>query len=466
MSAELPAGWAEVKLEQVAQINPPGASTVVPDGQPVTFVPMAAVEALTGRMDVSVTRAFGDVKRGFTRFRDGDVLFAKITPCMENGKIAVAQGLREGVGCGSTEFHVLRPNQAVMADYLRHYLVQPGYRQEAQRNMQGAVGQQRLPADYLRDSQLPLAPVPEQQRIVSRIEELFSEIDDGERALERAARLVERYRQSVLKAAVTGELTRAWRELHCTEQSASAFGDLPSGWRRVTVEELCPVQTGATPKRGEPRYYDNGTIPWVTSGAVNASRITEATELITPTAIAETNAKVFPSGTLIVAMYGEGKTRGKVSVLGIAAATNQACAALLCAGLESEVQGYLRLYFEQHYDVLRSQAAGGVQPNLNLSLIKQTMLPLPPLPEAREIGNQVAVLLSQADALKSELTRRQKAAIALRQSILQAAFSGQLVPQDPGDEPAAALLARIACQTAQATDAPAVARRRGRRQAA
>lgn len=297
----------------------------------------------------------------------------------------------------------------------------------------------------LRAHEVNLAPAREQQRIVSRIEELFCEIDEGERALERVGVLVERYRQSVLKAAVTGELTREWRARISTA-GVAASDDLPAGWRRVAVEELCQVQTGATPKRGEARYFDNGTIPWVTSGAVNASRITEATELITQAAIDETNAKVFPAGTLIVAMYGEGKTRGKISELGIAAAANQACAALLCADLKPEVKGYLRLFFEQHYDDLRSQAAGGVQPNLNLSLIKQTVLPLPPQPEAREICNQVAVHLSQAEALGLELTRRRSAATALRQSILKAAFSGQLVPQDPRDEPASALLARLAAQ--------------------
>jgi type I restriction enzyme S subunit len=315
--------------------------------------------------------------------------------------------------------------------------------------------------DQLAKFPMLVPPQAEQQRIVSRIEELFSEIDEGERALERVGQLVERYRQSVLKAAITGELTREWRAQHSTA-SVSASDDLPVGWRRVTVEELCPVQTGATPKRGEARYFDNGTIPWVTSGAVNASRITEATELITRAAIDETNAKVFPAGTLIVAMYGEGKTRGKISELGIAAATNQACAALLCADLEPEVKGYLRLFFEQHYDELRGQAAGGVQPNLNLSLIKQTVLPLPPQPEAREICNQVAIQLSQAEALRLELTRRRAAATALRQSILKAAFSGQLVPQDPRDEPASALLARLA---AQAAEAPAAPRRRGRKPA-
>jgi type I restriction enzyme S subunit len=86
---------------------------------------MAAVAEESGVIDLSYVRTFSAVSKGYTRFCDGDVLFAKITPCMENGKIAVARGLTNGVGCGTTEFHVLRPFDGVDADYVRYYLLQP-----------------------------------------------------------------------------------------------------------------------------------------------------------------------------------------------------------------------------------------------------------------------------------------------------------------------------------------------------
>lgn len=351
-----------------------------------------------------------------------------------------------------------------------------------------------LTHDRFKPLSVPLAPLLEQKRIVSRIEELFSEIDEGERALERVGRLVERYRQSVLKAAFAGELTKGWREslgactndapallkdialarraaaLHAGSSryvqpespSDTEFANLPAGWCWVTVEQLCFVETGSTPKRGEAKYYAGGTVPWVTSGAVNASRITKANECITNLAVAQTNAKPFPVGILIVAMYGEGKTRGKVSELGIEAATNQACAALLCTHLPDSVKRYVRLFFEKHYEELRGQAAGGVQPNLNLSIIKRTVLPLPPLAEIEVLCDQVATRLSEASSLDAELARHWPAATALRQSILKAAFSGQLVPQNPNDEPASALLARLADQAGHTQSA---SRRRGRQAA-
>lgn len=212
--SELPAGWTQTEIRNIAAVNPPGSLTVLQDHDEVTFIPMAAVEVLSGKIDVSLRRPFGDVKKGFTRFWNRDLLFARITPCMENGKLAVARDLHGGIGCGSTEFHVIRPEDGINEDFLRFWMLRSAYRQDAERNMQGTVGQRRVPADYVRSSKIPVAPSNEQKRIVSKIDELFSEIEAGERALERVRKLIERYRQSILKAAVTGELTRAWREKH------------------------------------------------------------------------------------------------------------------------------------------------------------------------------------------------------------------------------------------------------------
>lgn len=111
-----------VPLTQAVELNPRPDRAALPDDLEVSFVPMAAVEAATGRMDATAVRRFGEVKKGYTIFREGDVLFAKITPCMENGKMAVARGLHNGIGCGSTEFHVLRPQPGVDAHYIYHFV--------------------------------------------------------------------------------------------------------------------------------------------------------------------------------------------------------------------------------------------------------------------------------------------------------------------------------------------------------
>src|SRR6266480_7320775 len=148
---DLPAGWTIAALRDVSTINPPNPAIVPADDTPVSFVPMAAVEELSGRMNVSTIRAWADVKNGFTHFQDGDVVFAKITPSMENGKTAIADRLFNGVAAGTTEFHVFRPQSGVTGRYLLHYLLQETFRRRARARMTGTAGQLRVPTQFLEE---------------------------------------------------------------------------------------------------------------------------------------------------------------------------------------------------------------------------------------------------------------------------------------------------------------------------
>ena len=172
---------------------------------------MTAVAEETGVIDASRRRLVAEVRKGYVRFCEGDVIFAKITPCMENGKTAPVIGIPGGYAAGSTEFHVLRPG-AVEPRYLWHWLVRHAFRHEAERNMSGSAGQLRVPVDYLRKFRISVAPLAEQRQIVARIDELFAELAEGEAALERARQGLDTWRRALLKAAVSGELTRDWRE--------------------------------------------------------------------------------------------------------------------------------------------------------------------------------------------------------------------------------------------------------------
>ncbi len=204
----LPPGWTWTRLGEVAEINPRDSTLrEMSDETEVTFVPMAAVDAFRGVIAQPQCRKIGEVRRGYTPFREGDVLFAKITPSMENGKAAIARQLRNGIGFGSTEFHVLRPRpNVVLSEWLFYYIRQEGFRQEAKANFTGTAGQLRVPTRFLIEHSLPLAPLPEQRRIVARIEELFSQLDAAEEGLRRVQRNLKRYRVAVLKAAVEGRL--------------------------------------------------------------------------------------------------------------------------------------------------------------------------------------------------------------------------------------------------------------------
>lgn len=203
----LPGGWVEARLSDVTQINPPNPEVRPDDDALVSFVPMAAVRAMGAGIDTSETRPWRTVRKGYKRFQDGDVLFAKITPCMENGKLAVATGLRNGVGAGSTEFHVLRPSRAIRSDLLAYYLLRDDFRASARARMTGTAGQLRVPQRFLETRTLLVPPLDEQRRIVDAVDSYFRRLDDVTATLERANLRATTLRQSVLKRAFDGALT-------------------------------------------------------------------------------------------------------------------------------------------------------------------------------------------------------------------------------------------------------------------
>jgi type I restriction enzyme S subunit len=202
----LPEGWVWTRLGEIAEINPKFNGNDVSDNTEVTFLPMKCVEELTGHLDLSNTRKLSGVKKGYTPFLEGDVLFAKITPCMENGKVAIAHDLKNGIGFGSTEFHVIRPPKNLLRRFLFFFLIREDLRKDAQRNMTGSAGQLRVPVSYMQQIPIPLPPLPEQHQIVSEIERRFSAADEAEKVVDNSLKQAERLRQSILKKAFEGKL--------------------------------------------------------------------------------------------------------------------------------------------------------------------------------------------------------------------------------------------------------------------
>ena len=162
--ADLPEGWRCAKLVEVAEINPK-LSKNISDNVEVSFLPMKAVQEETGMIDLSITKKFEEVKRGYTSFINNDIIFAKITPCMENGKIAIVENLRNSLGFGSTEFHVIRLHEPKSIKYLFYFLLQRDIRKQAQRSMTGTAGQLRVPAKFMQEIAVSLPPIPEQQKL-------------------------------------------------------------------------------------------------------------------------------------------------------------------------------------------------------------------------------------------------------------------------------------------------------------
>jgi type I restriction enzyme S subunit len=330
----------------------------------------------------------------------------------------------------------------------------------------------------------PLPPLPEQKRIVAKVDELMKRCDELEsRQKDRAARhktlvasclnavtdpkkpnpnfiihnssfnllfsspeSITELRKTILQLAVQGRLvpqdsseepalillrdiTAAKKELfNAGVIKSSDIKDpvenfngpysVPSNWCWTNVESVSVVGTGSTPSRSNPTYFSRGNIPWVTSSATSAETIDHADTMITEVAQKETRLRLYPPGTVIVALYGQGKTRGQSSTLGIAATINQACAAIQIPLAADTVRSYVLLVFKKMYDEIRDEAAGGAQPNLNVAKIKAMAVPFPPLPEQNRIVSKVAELMAMCDELESKLTQSNSVAEKLAGAVV------------------------------------------------
>ncbi|MAX35508.1 MAG: hypothetical protein CME33_02945 [Gimesia sp.] len=299
---------------------------------------------------------------------------------------------------------------------------------------------------------------------------------------EPAKKLVERIKSE--KRALIEQKVIKVSQSHTLRNTGIETHSIPEGWVWETLDEITSIGTGSTPSTGELKYYKNGKIPWQTSSATGEDFITKSDKFITDIALQECRLKIYPKGSLIVALYGQGKTRGQVGQLMFDSTINQACAGIAFFLASEPIRDFIRLVFKKKYAELRELAAGGAQPNLNGGLIRKTKVPIPPLNEQKRIVAKVDELMALCDALETQQQQRQtvhgqlttaslhqlttaetprqltkawqridtqfnqlfttKESIKqLRQTILQLAVQGKLVPQDPEDEPAENLLERI-----------------------
>ena len=294
------------------------------------------------------------------------------------------------------------------------------------------------------------------------------------------------WRRALLKAAVTGELTRDWREANRpaetgtdllarirAEQNGPTQGSarrrrltplgpidtdllpaLPEGWVWSSVGDLFEVTTGSTPSRAEPSYWsgDNSL-----ASAAERSLFVEfnkTRECITSLALRGSSNRIHPPGTVLLAMIGEGKTRGQCAILDIAACNNQNSAAIRVGSTPIEPR-YIYHVLQERYYRSRKESQGGNQPALNGQKVASMAIPLPSLEEINEIVSQLDYFLTLGEAAEHEYVEANTAQSKLRQSILKAAFEGRLVSQDPADEPASALVARAAQHSSREQSASA-----------
>ncbi len=276
--APLPLPWEWTTLAEISLINPRNDAS---DDTPATFIPMSGIPQTYGGDIVGETRAWGDIRRQFTHFANGDVVLAKITPCFQNGKSAILSGLENSIGAGTTELHVARPlGQAVLAEYVWIFLKSPRFLSDGVPVMTGSAGQKRIPAWYFALKPFPLPPLAEQKRIVAKVDELMAlcdrlEAQQQERetqhaALARAslARFADAPSPANLKFLFHESYSIPASDLRASILALAAMGKLASPsevWEAEKLENVTTkIGSGATPKGGREAYHDDG-IPLIRS---------------------------------------------------------------------------------------------------------------------------------------------------------------------------------------------------------
>ena len=381
LDCPLPHGWKRAPVSENYRITKKPRGRALDPNAYVPFIPMELVPA-GGQADCGYELRRPAAIASGTYFEAGDVLLSKITPSFENGKQGVAINLPHAFGYGSTEIIPLqaRTDDAINL-YLFYLLLHHEVRSSLTSKMEGSTGRKRVPEAAVRELEIPVPPKPEQEKIAAILWKLQRAIATQDRLIAAAGDLKQSTMQRLFTHGLRGEA------LKDTE-----IGPMPESWDVTTLGAIATVSAGGTPSRSQPEYWKGGTIPWVKTGEVDYGVIEDTEEKITPLGLKSSAAKLLPKGTLLLAMYGQGITRGKVAMLGIDAATNQACAAVRPATDEVRTD-FLFCTLAYGYERLRGLAHGGQQQNLNADLIRGFTLGVPQDPdEQRDIATALATI--------------------------------------------------------------------------
>jgi len=378
--------WDMVKLGNVCEVNPSTKGKVVSlnSEMPVSFLPMEAMEAGTGIMN-PIDKELAKVKKGYTYFENGDVLFAKITPCMQNGKHAIAQNLTNGIGFGSTEFHVLRPKTDIIAEWIYYFVNQRGFLFNAVNFFQGAVGQQRLPDIFLKEAEIPLPPLDEQRRIAAEIERQLAIVEKAKQAATEQL--------AAARALNAAYLREAFEKNDYEQVSLDTISENLDS-RRIPIKQ-------SERKKGEYPYYGaTGIVDYVDS------YIYDEPILLISEDGANLIARTYP----------------------IAFSVNEKCWVNNHAHVLRFSNQYTQKYVEIYLNStdLAKFISGSAQPKLNQEKLYEITIPLPPYDEQRSIIDLLETHTVKVNKMFTAIQSQLDAINAMPAAILRQAFSGQV----------------------------------------
>lgn len=378
-----------------------------------------------------------------TKFRTAPA--GTVFVCSEGGSAGKKTALvKEEVCFGNKLFAIVNRNDEFTPKYIYYYTRYEAFLRQFKSMASTLMG--GITVKNFGDIEIPVPPLPEQERIVARIEGLFSELDKAVETLKTTKQQLSVYRQAVLKEAFAGEYTSKWRKQHTDvspmsdfnsiKLNSSAFKDtsgdensinlnLPISWFQIRLGEIFEVEVGATPSRRIPEYW-GGNINWVSSGEVHFNEINDTKECITENGLKNSSTNRQPTGTVMLAMIGEGKTRGQAAILNKPAAHNQNTAAILVSKTPCQPK-YVYYFLKANYENIRRIGSGNNQKALNKERVRALRFPFTSFEEQKIIVREIEARLSVCDQIEKTIEQSLQQAEAMRQSILKQAFEGRFV---------------------------------------
>lgn len=422
---EAPAHWSPIRLGRVVTLNPSKSEVtgVDPDSE-VSFLPMEAIGE-RGDLDLSRTRPVSELlPSGYSYFRNGDVVFAKITPCFENGKGALIKDLSGGIGFGTTELIVLRPMRNRLIETFLDYLVRSDYfRRIGESRMYGAGGQKRVPDAYVRGYYFALPPLAEQRAIAAFLDRETAKIDALIAEQERLIGLLKEKRQAVISQAVTKGLNP---DVPLKSSGVQWLGSVPQHWHLRPLKYLAEFRSGGTPDK-ERREFWEGTVPWASAKDLKTESLGDTEDHITAAALEAGAASLIPRGSILVVVRGMILARTfPVTRTSVELAINQDLKAVIPQPrMNPEYLAWLLRGCEHAVLSLLDEAAHGTKA-LRMDRWGSMLLPVPPLPEQEQIARYVQ---ESTRVISNLIEECQQMALLLgerRSALISAAVTGQI----------------------------------------
>lgn len=378
-----------------------------------------------GELDLERVRPVAEVRHGYTYFEDGDVAFAKVTPCFENGKGALMRGLLLGAGFGTSELTVLRPHQGVSARFLDYVLRSEEFRRLGVSTMTGAGGLKRVPDEFVRNYNLPWPSFNEQERIANFLDEQTARIDALIAEKERLANAVSELSKSRLGTAVVKGLGADCRVARAREEG---FEEVREDWALIPLKHLAEAHGGMTPLKEREDYW-SGPIPWVSPKDMKRFVVTDSEDHVSPIALDETSLRLQPVNSVLIVVRGMILAHTFPVALNAAPVTiNQDMKALRTKGqVAAKYLAWMLRGLQPLMLSLTEESAHGTKA-LRTDQWANQSVPVPPVEEQQQLVETFERWDFETEALLSHLTQHIDRLREYRSSLISAAVTGQLRP--------------------------------------